>query len=272
MQNKKGSKFKVLNDRSKNFKPGEIVVAIQNSVDFVLCVRKSDYVKKKRFMDYYDNKIPVACLLYSFDSSTQVNKYKGKIKLITCIVTCLLIAISIIIVSVFDNKQIQKEHYTDTAQVEIPAFLFDRPEPVYVQIVSEPKEELFIPAEIDTLARVVFAESGNQSYKGKVLVAATIRNRFRTGNYLFPINVVNQPGQYASAKELSEINTATERKQYEDCKKALIEAFNSGDTYKDIKYFCNPKTSDPVMLQWFKNELELVTIEGQHYFYREKAK
>lgn len=176
------------------------------------------------------------------------------------------------IVGKMDDNQHRKEQQTQAKQITVPALLFSKPAPVYVQTVAEPEQELFIPAELDLLSRVIFTEAGNQSYKGKLLVAATIKNRYQAGDYNSLYAVVNQQGQYATPRELATITTPQELAQLEECKRAVIEALNSHDTYGRVSYFCNPKISDKVSLRWFENELELVCVEGEHSFYRERVK
>lgn len=182
------------------------------------------------------------------------------------IIIILLFIISICITCHNDTIQYQKE--TATAQ-ELNACepLFSMPEPEYINTI----ETQYVPVELDVLSRVVFAESANQSYRGKLLVAATIKNRYQTGDYTNLYSVVYQQGQYAMPRELPTIITPLELKQLSECKRAVIEVFNTDDTYGGVKYFCNPKTSDPVALEWFKT-FELVMVEGEHYFYREKGK
>ncbi len=184
--------------------------------------------------------------------------------------TVIVIAFFLIacIVGKLDYAQHQKEHQTQTEQITVPAFLFEKPEPKYIFTIEQ---DLFIPEEIDLLSRVVFSEAGNQSYRGKLLVVATIKNRYQTGNYANLYSVVYQQGQYATPRELPTITTPLELKQLSECKRAVIEVFNTDDTYGGIKYFCNPRISDPVSLEWFKT-LELVCVEGEHNFYRERVK
>lgn len=142
--------------------------------------------------------------------------------------------------------------------------------PVSAPIVVQEEKTVYIPAEIDVLSRVVFSEAGNQSYYGKILVAATIHNRSqRTG--LTPYEVVCQPGQYATPRELSTITTNAEKAALADCRKAVIDVFNSNNTYGDIEYFCNPRISNKTSLKWFKDNLTLVMIEGEHNFYKAKG-
>jgi spore germination cell wall hydrolase CwlJ-like protein len=187
-----------------------------------------------------------------------------------------VIVIALFLIACFigklDENQYQKEQQTQSEQITVPALLFDKSAPVYVQTMAEPEHELFIPVELDLLSRVIFTEAGNQSYRGKLLVAATIRNRYRTGNYRDLCAVVYQQGQYATPRELPTITTPQELKQLEECKQAVIEVLNSDDTYGGVMYFCNPRISDPVSLRWFESELELVCVEGEHYFYRERVK
>ncbi len=173
------------------------------------------------------------------------------------------------IVGKLDYSQYQKEQQTKVEQITVPAFLFEKPEPKYIFTIEQ---ELFIPTEIDLLSRVVFSEAGNQSYKGKLLVAATIKNRYQTGNYNSLYAVVNQQGQYATPRDLATITTPQELAQLEECKRAVIEALNSHDTYGRVSYFCNPRICDKSLLRWFESELELVCIEGEHNFYRERVK
>ena len=168
--------------------------------------------------------------------------------------------------------------YTNTMQRQVNTYvqLSSAPTIQAVEIVSAPapavvqeEKQVYVPVEIDVLSRVVFSEAGNQSYKGKILVAATIYNRSqRTG--LTPYDVVCQPGQYATPRELPTITTTEEIKALEDCRKAVIEVFNSNNTYGDIEYFCNPRISNKASLEWFKDNLTLVCVEGEHNFYKAK--
>ena len=190
-----------------------------------------------------------------------MTSYKGSIVvLIICIVCCLFIGI-------FDknHQELETDTYTQITTTQPPTTsIVDS-----VENIEEP--EIFIPVEIDLLSRVVFSEAGNQPYYGKVLVAATIKNRCKTCNYNTLYEVVTQKGQYATPRELSTITTPQELKQLEECRQAVIEVFNSDDTYGDIEYFCNPKICEKVSLKWFEYNLELVCVEGDHYFYKNKG-
>ena len=168
--------------------------------------------------------------------------------------------------------------YTNITQKQVSAYiqLSSKPTtqaveavPISTPVVTQEETQIYVPVEIDVLSRVVFSEAGNQSYKGKVLVAATIYNRSqRTG--MTPYEVVCQPGQYATPRELSTITTPQEIKALEECRQAVIEVFNSNDTYNGIEYFCNPRISNKASLKWFKDNLTLVIIEGEHNFYKAK--
>lgn len=138
-------------------------------------------------------------------------------------------------------------------------------------IIGEPAccEEKIVIENIELLARVVFAESGNQSYKGKILVAATIKNRSEQWN-ITPTEAVTAKDQYAKPYDIAKIKTNIEKQQHADCIKAITEVFNSNNTYDDVLYFCNPKLSNEQSLKWFNDNLVLVTVEGDHYFYKSK--
>ena len=135
------------------------------------------------------------------------------------VITFFLIVFSISFIGKLDYAQYQKEQQTQTEQITVPAFLFEKPEPKYIFTAEQ---DLFIPAELDLLSRVIFTEAGNQSYKGKLLVAATIKNRYQTGDYNSVYAVVNQQGQYAAPRELATITTPQELKQLEEDRKSVV--------------------------------------------------
>ena len=129
----------------------------------------------------------------------------------------------------------------------------------------EQRQEIIVENK-ELIIRVVFAEAGNQPYVGKLLVAATIKNRSEQWG-LSPVDVVTATGQYAKPYSSSTF-TEAQQKQYDDCKQAVEEVFNNYSTYDDVLYFCNPKISNPDSLKWMQTKQYVVTV-ADHTFYKE---
>ena len=134
-----------------------------------------------------------------------------------------------------------------------------------VGALSEQRQEIIVENK-ELIIRVVFAEAGNQPYVGKLLVAATIKNRSEQWG-LSPTDVVTATGQYAAPYSSSTF-TETQQKQYDDCKQAVEEVFNNYSTYDDVLYFCNPKISNSDSLKWMQTKQYVVTV-ADHTFYKE---
>lgn len=196
-----------------------------------------------------------------------MTSYKGSLLALLMIISAILIA------GALDKKEADKpaDTYTQTESaqpVEVSTesiveqeSLIDTPTYYKEPVIIENKE---------LLARVVFAEAGNQPYIGKLMVAATIKNRSEQWG-LTPTEVVQAEGQYAKPYNIANIKTDLQRQQYTDSIKAVEEVFSNNNTYDCVMYFCNPKISNKASLRWFEDNLELVCIEGDHNFYKNKG-
>ncbi len=138
-------------------------------------------------------------------------------------------------------------------------------EPIVGAPPPEYKQEIIVEDK-EFIIRAVFAESANQPYVGKLLVAATIRNRSEQWG-MSTTDVVTATGQYAKPYSSSTF-TKAQQKQYDECKQAVEEVFNNYSTYDDVIYFINPKICNKSALQWMKTKQYVVTV-ADHIFYKE---
>lgn len=195
-----------------------------------------------------------------------MTSYKGSLLALLMIISAILIA------GALDKKEADKpaDTYTQTESaqpVEVSTesiveqeSLIDTPTYYKEPVIIENKE---------LLARVVFAEAGNQPYIGKLMVAATIKNRSEQWG-LTPTDVVQAEGQYAKPYNIANIKTDLQQKQYNDSIKAVEEVFSNNNTYDCVMYFCNPKISNKKSLSWMQSKQYVVTV-GEHYFYKERT-
>lgn len=154
-----------------------------------------------------------------------------------------------------EYTQIQTEHITTTAQqievIQIHHTLYD-------ELTENQKEQL---------TGVIMAAAGNESYKGKYLVACVLRNRVNkygiykvltSGHVEKPFYITNETGY-----ELEQRN-----KQLADARQAFKIAFNNND-YPNLMYYQNPLYSTDDGLAFF-SKLTYVLTEGGHNFYKEQ--
>lgn len=123
---------------------------------------------------------------------------------------------------------------------------------------------------INDIALVVMAESGNQSFRGKYLVACTIVNRSKKYNKSFD-EVMYQPGQYAKPyvfkTGLSTWQKEQETLMFNECVEAVKMALEETEP---VMYFCNPKTSTKTGFEWIEENAILYCVEQDHNFYVEE--
>lgn len=123
---------------------------------------------------------------------------------------------------------------------------------------------------INDIALVVMAESGNQSFRGKYLVACTIVNRSKKYNKSFD-EIMYQPGQYAKPYVFKTGHSAWQKEQellmFNECVAAVKMALEETEP---VMYFCNPKTSTKTGFEWIEENAILYCVEQDHNFYVEE--
>jgi spore germination cell wall hydrolase CwlJ-like protein len=141
------------------------------------------------------------------------------------------------------------------------------------------------------LTRIIYSEAGNQEFRGKVAVAATVLNRLEDTSGLFEnriYDVIFQPEQFSSADIVdAERNTAgkyfscgDELKYAQldpgveaECLNAAKVALDGEDPTRDYTtgagalFFYNPKYCNENELSLRANIDDFVII-GDHWFYR----
>jgi len=117
------------------------------------------------------------------------------------------------------------------------------------------------------LAPIIMSAAGNQTYKGKYLVACVLRNRVEKYGLESVLTSGHVEKPYIKPKGLSEWQSEQIDKQYQDCVKAVNKAYETQE-YADLLYYCNPKISSQDGLEFF-NKLTFVIAEGEHKFYKE---
>lgn len=113
-------------------------------------------------------------------------------------------------------------------------------------------------ADINLLAKLVYAEARGEPYSGKVAVAACTLSRVKNSSFPNTISsVIYQPGAYSSVSD-GQINLAPDASALQ----AARDAMNGADPSGGALYFYNPaKTTN----KWMLSRPVLCTI-GEHRF------
>lgn len=114
-------------------------------------------------------------------------------------------------------------------------------------------------AELDLLARLIYAESRGEPYTGQVAVGAVVLNRVKSPE--FPNNirdVIYQRNQFAVVND-GQINLTPNQTAY----RAAREALNGSDPSLGAIYFYNPRTAKTI--SWLETRKTTVVIEN-HVF------
>ena len=116
--------------------------------------------------------------------------------------------------------------------------------------------------EKDLMARLVTAEAGGESYKGKVAVAKVILNRVNANGFPNKITgVIYEPIKYGYA-----FTPVTDGRinhpASPEAKMAVEEAISTNGIHSDWVYFYNPKTSTD---KWITTR-QTVAVIGNHVF------
>lgn len=116
--------------------------------------------------------------------------------------------------------------------------------------------------EKDLMARLVTAEAGGESYKGKVAVAKVILNRVNANGFPNTITgVIYEPITYGYA-----FTPVTDGRinhpASPEAKMAVDEAISTNGIHSDWLYFYNPKTSTD---KWITTR-QTVAVIGNHVF------
>ena len=120
------------------------------------------------------------------------------------------------------------------------------PAPATAQITTNANVPKFSKADVDLLGRIVQAEAGNQSEKGKQAVAATIINRLNSGQYGNTLqSVLTASGQFqpvtavgGNLSKLKRANVKTQRAVSQ-----LLNNFSAKNPVGNALFFQNPAAS-----------------------------
>ncbi|MDA2779421.1 LysM peptidoglycan-binding domain-containing protein [Bacillus cereus group sp. Bc002] len=116
--------------------------------------------------------------------------------------------------------------------------------------------------EKDLMARLVTAEAGGESYKGKVAVAKVILNRVNAKGFPNTItDVIYEPIKYGYAFTPVTDGRINQPASAE-AKMAVEEAISTNGIHSDWLYFYNPKTSTD---KWITTR-QTVAVIGNHVF------
>lgn len=114
------------------------------------------------------------------------------------------------------------------------------------------------------LARIAYAEAGNQDLDGKALVIRTVWNRVLSDKFPDTVQeVISQPGQFSSYPEVF-----NQCEPDDECYEALEMVGHDGwDESDGALYFeAYYNASD-----WHKTNLEYLFTHGDHIFYKERS-
>ncbi|MGO4376180.1 cell wall hydrolase, partial [Paenibacillus sp. MCAF20] len=112
--------------------------------------------------------------------------------------------------------------------------------------------------ELDLLARIIYAESRGEPYKGQIAVGAVVMNRVAASDFPNTVQgVIEQPGAF----------TAVDDGQYymkpdSTAYKAALEAIRGNDPTNGALYYFNPDTATS---KWIWSRQQTLKI-GRHIF------
>lgn len=127
----------------------------------------------------------------------------------------------------------------------------------------------FSEKEIRILERIVEAEAGDQSLKGRIMVAHVVLNRVASDEFPDTIkNVVFQKNssvyQFSPVKDKRYYHVKVSKKT----KKAVAKAFQTEDLTDGALYFMSRSGSSSKNIQWFDSSLTKITSYGCHEFFK----
>ena len=119
-------------------------------------------------------------------------------------------------------------------------------------------QKVFTQADVDLMAKAVYAESRGEPYTGQVAVAAVILNRVKSSSFPNSVyGVIYQPWAFSSTLD-GQINLTPNATSYE----AVYDAINGYDPSYGALFFYNPATSSSA---WIFSRTTTVKI-GNHIF------
>lgn len=127
----------------------------------------------------------------------------------------------------------------------------------------------FSKKEIRILERIVEAEAGDQSLKGRMMVAHVVLNRVASKEFPNTIKEVvfqnnNSVYQFSPIKDGRYHQVTVSKKT----KKAVAKAFASKDSTDGALYFMSRSGSSQKSIQWFDSALTKITSHGCHEFFK----
>jgi len=112
--------------------------------------------------------------------------------------------------------------------------------------------------ELDLLARIIYAESRGESYKGQVAVGAVVMNRVQSDKFPNTVKeVIMQPGAFTAVDD-GQFNLKPDATSY----KAALDAAAGWDPTGNALYYFNPATATS---DWIWSRKQTVQI-GRHIF------
>lgn len=127
------------------------------------------------------------------------------------------------------------------------------------ETISEMPPEDISQSDLDLLARVIYAESRGEPYRGQVAVGAVVLNRLKSPD--FPNNIrdiIYQKGQFSSVDD-GQINLIPNSTAY----RAARDALKGIDPSLGALYFYNPETAKSL---WWLSTREVTVKIGNHVF------
>ncbi|ANY69201.1 spore cortex-lytic enzyme [Paenibacillus sp. BIHB 4019] len=112
--------------------------------------------------------------------------------------------------------------------------------------------------ELNLLARIIFAESRGEPFKGQVAVGAVVMNRLASSQFPDTLKgVIEQPGAFTAVDD-GQYKLQPDSTAY----KAAVEAIAGNDPSNGALYYFNPKTATS---SWIWTREQLIQI-GNHIF------
>lgn len=123
--------------------------------------------------------------------------------------------------------------------------------------------------ELQILERIVEAEAGDQTLKGRIMVAHVVLNRVASNEFPDSIKkVVFQKNkstyQFSPIKDGRYYDVKISKKT----KKAVTKAFESPDLTEGALYFMSRSGSSKKNVKWFDSSLTRITSHGCHEFFK----
>lgn len=132
-----------------------------------------------------------------------------------------------------------------------------------VEVFNHGQQILYVTrADIDLMAKLIYAESRGEPFEGKVAVASVVLNRVLNSHFPNSIQgVIFQPNAFSCVR-----NNQIVAYPDDNCYNAVYEALKGNDPTDEALYFYNPSIST---CKWMKKTQKIdPKVIGNHLFFK----